>query len=160
MSIKSIYLLAYVSLMVTACQKEQKYYANEPELRYLSVNQKNINLADSLSLTTFKIFFTDGDGNIGHNDTLNAIFVKDSRDTSSKEYTHAFPFPVISSTVRNNNKWVEGNVELNLNTSYYSFRDSLHYNQGKDTLCWQIFIKDDNGNKSNIVTTDTIFIFW
>lgn len=156
---KMFLLVLAVTFFYLSCKKKEKSFPPEPQIYYESALPNTINVFDTSSATIIKFQFEDGDGDIGtsQNDTLMSIFLRDSRDTSSNDATYEFPFPYIPNSIRNG-KALEGTVSLNVGFQFYRMWDSLHYALLKDTMTWSVYIQDLSGNKSNVITTDTIYI--
>lgn len=158
--IKGLSALLLPGLMLMAsCKKERKTFPPEPELTHVSTTPNRIDMFDSMSETYILVHFTDGDGDIGTdpNEETRSIFIKDSRDTTGGDSTFGYPFPYIKPTIRPDGG-LEGTFSLRLDRAYYNPWDSLHLALGKDTMTWDIFVIDDAGNRSNTITSDTIFI--
>jgi len=154
------FLLPACFIFAYSCKKDKgKQFPPEPQIYYQSTTPDKVNVRDTASMTTVVFRFTDGDGDIGQStsDTVYSIFIRDSRDTTSSDSTYAFPFPYIASEIRPNGG-LEGLVSLNIGRQYYRVWDSLHTALLKDTMTWSIYIKDEAGNKSNVITTDTIYV--
>jgi len=140
-------------------KKETNHFPPEPQIYYQSTTPNHINVFDTAAYVRILFRFTDGDGDIG-NDSQEAdssIFIKDSRDTASLEYTYTYPFPYLNPSIRPKGG-LEGSVTLNLNAAYFSPRDSLHLALGADTMVWSIYFKDKAGHKSNVIRSDTVYI--
>lgn len=144
-----------------SCIEKKEPFPPEPQIYYQSVTPNTINILDTTAITRIHFTFTDGDGDIGTDPAEGdiGIFVKDSRDTSTigLDYTYEYPFPYIPTNIRGSNG-IEGSVVLTLGREYYRNWDSLHLALGKDTLVWSVYIKDLAGNKSNVITTDSIYV--
>ena len=157
---KSLFIISVLIFFVYSCEKKKgKQFPPEPQIYYQSTTPDTINILDTASLTTIVFRFTDGDGDIAQDskDSVPAIFVRDSRDTSLDNFTYALPFPYIAPNIRPDGG-LEGTVALNLGRQYYQVWDSLHLALGRDTMVWSIYIEDIAGNKSNLITSDTIYI--
>jgi hypothetical protein len=53
---------------------------------------------------------------------------------------------------------LEGFITISLDKRYFSISDSLHLALRKDTLTWKIYIQDDAGHKSNVVSSEPIYL--
>jgi len=150
-------LPAFIILGLFACRKDSgKSFSDEPQITYKGISNNRINFFDTGVACNITLDFTDGDGNIGHTED-SVITIQDYRsDTLYRSYL--YPFPVIGDEFRDH-KWLEGTVLITLNTVFFTPRlDSLHLAEKKDTLYYKIFIKDEAGNVSNTVKTDTIYV--
>lgn len=153
-------LLGLLVLLISSCTKEPKDYPPEPQIYYQTMTPKQVDLNDTNTKVIIELKFTDGDGNIGNSEgmTEQSIFLKDSRDTSSQTYTYQYPFPYIPPYMRPSNGGLEGFIAINLGKQYFSITDSLHLALRKDTLYYTIYVEDEAKNRSNLITTDTVYI--
>lgn len=152
-----IILLLLFCVIGLKCTKPPEY-PKEPIIKFVGMSktklkQSSIN-ADSLKVT---FSFTDGDGDIGSNDSL-ALFVVDKRDgfVSSK---YKIPFVAESGAANG----ISGEVEFVLFTTCCYFPDgqapctsSLSF--PTDTVVYDIYMKDRAGNKSNVIQTLPIIL--
>lgn len=152
-------LLATISLLVACERKPINEFPEEPFIEYQHMTHNEINALDSTANIALYFLFQDGDGDIGRDseELVPAIFVKDSRDTSSNNFTYEYPFPYIPEAERPQGG-LEGSVTLNFGREYFAPRDSLHIALRKDTLVYFIYIKDEAGNESNLIMSDTIYV--
>ncbi len=154
--LKIIFLIT-ISVLWLRCTKPPEYPV-EPIIKFSGMSktklkQSSIN-ADSLKVT---FTFTDGDGDIGSNDSL-TLFVIDRRDgfVSSK-----YKIPFVSESGAANG--ISGEVEFVIFTTCCYFPDgqapctpSLVF--PTDTVIYDIYMKDRSGNKSNIIQTLPIIL--
>lgn len=156
---RQIFLLFSLALFLVSCTKQPKDYPPEPQIYYQSITPRLLNLNDTTSVV-IQLTFTDGDGDIGRDraETTKSIFLKDSRDTSSALFTISQPFPFIDDYMRPTKGGLEGYLTIRLGKQYFSIADSLHLALRKDTLHYNIYIKDDAGNISNVVQTDPLYL--
>lgn len=154
-------IITLLAILFTACQKEEpKEVSETPKIFYTSLEPNKVHLLDSTALVVLTFAFTDGDGDLGWDpaeETIN-IYVKDSRDTSSLDYTYEYPFPYIPESLRPKNGVLFGETSLNFGREFFFPQDSLHAAIGKDTMHFQVYIKDTTGNKSNVIETENIYI--
>lgn len=155
-----IILLLSVMASMASCQKDPDQYPIEPQIYYQSTTPRVMSFEDTAASIRIELKFTDGDGDLALDPTENetSVFFKDSRDTTSAPYTHAFPIPFIPESDRPVNGGLEGGITINLGKQYFSVTDSLHLVLKGDTLQYNIYIQDRAGHKSNLVTTDFIYI--
>lgn len=156
---KLILIVCILFAALSSCKKETQEYPKEPQIYYLNMNPDKIRVSDPNQFIDIQFRFTDGDQNIATNpdETDSTIFLKDSRDTTMAPYTYAYPMPYIPQDLRPDGG-LEGMVTLHLSNAYFSPRDSLHLALGKDTMIWFIYIKDNAGNISNTIQTDTVYL--
>ncbi|PSK89201.1 hypothetical protein [Taibaiella chishuiensis] len=154
-----IILTLFALLLFAACEKQPDQYPDEPQIYYKNTTPRTIGIEDT---TVIKILFgfTDGDGNIGWDENRMAIFaynVFDPKDTTRRRDTFAFPFPNVPDNMRPRKGGLTGDAYLNLGNQFFTL-DSLHRVYGGDTVVFNIYIKDEADNMSNIITTDSIFV--
>lgn len=157
---RQIFLLTGLILFFASCTKDPDQYPDEPQIYYQSTTPRTIDIKDTAAFIRIELKFTDGDGDIGldpGNGEM-AIFLKDSRDTSKELYTYPYPFPFIPQSARPTKGGLEGGITINLGRQYFNVVDSLNLALKRDTLSYNIYIMDRAGHKSNIITTDSIYI--
>lgn len=157
---KKLLLLLFLSALTTvSCKKNAIVYPDTPQIYDQTTQPDHIKVSDPNAFVSIQFRFIDGDHNIADdpNETDSTIFIKDSRDTSSKPYTYTYPMPYIPPEMRPAGG-LQGSITLHLSNAYFSPRDSTHLALGKDTMFWSIYVKDDNGNISNTIHSDTIYI--
>lgn len=140
-----------------SCQKTpENPYPDEPQIYYNGVSQTHKNIFDSANVV-IRLGFNDGTGDIGVKEVDSCITLTEYR-SGIVFRSFQYGFPRISKEYRID-PWIEGTIDISLQPAFFTPRlDSLHLAEGKDTLYYEIFLKDEAGNKSNIVATDTIYI--
>jgi len=157
----NIILLLSMMACMASCLKQPGSYPPEPQIYHLSTRPNTINLNDTINAVQVELKFNDGDGDIGTDPQagIQNIFIRSSKDTStSQDYTYALNFPYVQDYMRPKNGSLSGFFTLNLTKQFFSITDSLHLALRKDTITWSIYVVDDAGHKSNVVTTDPIYI--
>ena len=148
-------------LFILSCTKPPDY-PDEPVIKFnrLSKNtvKAGLSSADSL-LITFD--FTDGDGNIGNeNNEVNVQF-KDLRD-NSEFLTFSVPFIPVQGA--NNGISGEISIILELGSPICCITPEgigncfAPFLISRDTVVYEIYIEDRDGNQSNTIQTDPIFL--
>lgn len=134
-------------------------YPIEPVITYKSMTKNHLKQSafniDSLSIT---FSFTDGDGDIGTNDSTLSLFVIDTRD--GNEFSK-YKLPYVSEQGTSNG--ISGEVQFVIYTTccYYPNGappckpSTIH---PTDTVIYNIYMKDRAGHKSNIIKTDPIIL--
>jgi len=158
-----LFLILASVMIIAACQKKPyNYYPPEPQIYYKGIKPNRVNFADTAGYIQVILEFNDGDGDLGTDpqQLKNRIYVKDSRDTTAGDSTFTYPFPYIAANMRPDNGSLEGSIYINLGREYFARIpiDSLHLALGMDTLTYNVYIKDDAGHKSNVITTDPIYL--
>jgi hypothetical protein len=153
-----IFILATLLLGMSACQKNDL-----PKLPNISLNYFGSNLGyNYVGLTKDTLYlvfsFTDGDADFGNdpNGTKYDIYIKDARfDTGYVGYF----FPDIDKSIEDPNKGIAGQCTM----IFYAPKllnarpDSIHANFA-DTTRFEIYVTDRDGNKSNHIVTDPIYL--
>lgn len=155
---KSSPLLLLLILMVLSCTKPPDY-PDEPVIGFISFSKNQI-VQDPLGLndTTYASFsFTDGDGDLGHNDSLN-VFITDTRDGFEIPGNR---IPFVPEQGASNG--INGEITIMLLTTCCYYENGLppcepSTSKPTDTLRYEIYIKDRAGNRSNIITTDDLIV--
>jgi len=153
----SIFAL-FLGVVIYSCTKPPEY-AIEPQIKF-EYSTKNTLLQgdsnqDSLSIT---ISFTDGDGDLGDNDSLN-LFVTDGR-TGFLENSFRIPFIPEQGAANG----ISGEITIDLFTTCCIYENrsippcTPNPNEPTDELTYLIYIIDRAGNKSNEVETAPIIL--
>lgn len=156
-----IFLLLGLITLSASCKKKPGSYPPEPQIYYMGAIPRVVNLEDTAAMVKIDLKFTDGDGDIGRdpNEKQENIYLRDSRDTSTSiDYTFKQNFPYLDDSKRPDGGGLEGFMSISLGRQWFSISDSLHLALRKDTLHFDIYIMDDAGHKSNVVSTDPIYI--
>ncbi len=147
----------FMGIMAIGCITRPNFPV-EPEIEFVSMNdnqmvQNSFN-TDSIQVT---FSFTDGDGDLGDEDSLN-IFIRDNRD---QFITSKYRLPELPP--EGAQRGVRGEITLTIYTTCCIFPDgtppceaSLQY--PTDTLRYDIYIRDRAGNISNTISTNPIII--
>ncbi len=154
---KIIGLLLFVLLIQWSCLKAPEYPI-EPIINFISVSNNVMKQSQFNGDSTFITFgFTDGDGDLGDQDSVN-IFVTDQR-IKINPTVYKIPFLKQNSGA----KGISGEIRIRL------FSDCCIYPNGQipctpstefptDTLIYSIFIKDRAGHQSNVIYTTPIVL--
>jgi len=130
----------------------------EPVLEFVSMD-KNQMVQNSFNTDSIRITFsfTDGDGDLGDQDSLN-IFIRDNRDQYIAAQYRLPELPPEGAS-----RGVRGEITVTIYTTCCIFPDgtppceaSLQY--PTDTLQYEIFMKDRAGHISNTIKTDPIIL--
>ncbi|MEY4134277.1 MAG: hypothetical protein RL386_627 [Bacteroidota bacterium] len=158
-------LLAGCAAVAATCARIPEFPV-EPVIEYKGISQNRIEQSrgGGIALDTIEIrfSFTDGDGDIGSEDSVN-IFLQDSRDGSIQLFK-VNPIPKLGA-----GNGLRGEIKILMTnsavTGYFcctfpnTFLTCLPSKQHpSDTLSYQIFIRDRAGNISNKIRTEKITI--
>jgi len=153
-----ILLVAATTLSLLFACTNPPEYPLEPIIEYERITKNTLNQsafnADSTLLT---ISFTDGDGDIGNEDSI-SIFIIDNRIDFEQP---GYKIPFIGE--QGVGKGISGEISFVLPTSCCIYADGSppcrpSTTQLLDTLTYDIYIIDRAGNESNRVTTEPIFL--
>ncbi len=158
--IKILILFFILCTCLTNCT-ESPHFPVEPHLEYKGISKKSIKQG---SLNTDSLFiylyFTDGDGDIGieQSDSLQNLFIIDSRTNKQAE---SIKIPKIADAGIGNG--ISGEIELKVYTTCCLFNNnippcSVVEGVNTDTLTYKIYMIDRAGNKSEIVETESIIL--
>ena len=159
----SLFLLILLFTGLTACIKEEQYPL-EPIIEYGGfATMRDISGKDSLGAIT--ISYTDGDGNIGlfawdtveprkYNFYLKFMQYVDNQlvEFNPPDTTITFNARIPLLTPAGKNKNIKGDITMTL--ELYFARQLLQ----SDTIAFEIYIKDRDLNKSNVVETPMFII--
>ena len=164
---KNILYLLTILLTFYSCSTKPEF-PKEPYIEFVSLSKTHINETDTLWVN---LTFQDGDGNLGKDVSLNAncnsscefesdtscfndpfygAFLIDMRDSCFVQ--HDLP----DFEPSGNAKAVSGKLLLNIPPVFC--KNGGCSSCTTDTLVYKIIVRDVEGNWSNVVFTDTIFI--
>ena len=145
-------------LLVVQCTKPMEY-PDIPAINYIglskdSIEQASISASDSIRIS---FGFTDGDGDLGDNDSLN-VFLTDSRNG---QIGQQFKIPFIEQHI--GAKGISGEITLTIRQSCCIYDNGQlpctpGTTQTRDTMEYAIQIFDRAGHPSNIIHTEPIYI--
>ncbi len=158
------YFPIFILAIIFSCTKPPNYPI-EPVIEFERMSRNTMiqgdKNTDSIVVT---ISFTDGDGDLGSNDSIFDIFVKDTRFPDvpgANPIQYKMPFVPIQGV----GNGISGEISiLTYNScctydSLFNPCDTMAYVVfPTDDLILEIFIKDRAGNESNRVLTDTIIL--
>ena len=135
----------FVSLLFTACKKDEAIESDTPEIELVSVSSSSVQEGEPL---TFRIQYTDGNGDLGENNSsVRNLFLTDSRVNVTYEYRISQLSPSNSDII------IRGNLDIVLNST------AITDNSTSQQVTYSIYVKDRAGNQSNTVTTDALTIY-
>ena len=156
MKLKLLTSALLFGLLVYSCTKPPEYPI-EPEIEYLRLTKNAMQQGafneDSVLVT---ISFTDGDGDLGDQDSLN-LFITDAR-TGFLENSYKIPF--IPEQGASNG--ISGEISFALFTTCCIYDDQSippctpNTNEPSKQVTYKIYIEDRAGHRSNEVETEPI----
>ncbi|MBT8221304.1 MAG: hypothetical protein KJP00_15865 [Bacteroidia bacterium] len=152
-------LLPAISILITilifSCVKEDEF-SIIPEITYIGQTKISMNQGAFMEDSLFVQFsFTDGDGDIGDQDSIN-IFLTDTR----QDFTTTYRIPEIPDVAVNDA--IEGTVTLLLFTTCCLYTDNSQApctpstSMPMDEVTYTLQIRDRAGNMSNSITLQPI----
>lgn len=147
-------------VLLSACATPPDYPI-EPIIEYIGLTKDTLRRGAMQEDTTFVTFsFTDGDGDIGNDDTLD-LFVKDTR---SGVTDNQFIIPLVPRLGASNG--IKGEITFRLFTTCCIFPPELGLSPCEDEtpsmrydqVVYEFYIRDRAGHESNRVQTGPVFI--
>jgi hypothetical protein len=144
------FVLLLIGVLFASCEKNMVSKIPHIALvEFMPTDSMKVN-SDS---AYFFFSFTDGNADIG-NDTVSKIYMIDIRKDTIVYYS--YPFPQIDGSVEDPKKGLSGKCFFVPDPGPLPRPDAVHQANG-DTLHYEFYIKDREGNESNhIVTHDFI----
>lgn len=145
-------LLALGLLGTIACTKKKTTGNSTPAIKFTGISSDSIKAGSSTAIR-LSFNFSDGDGNLGNKPAsgMYDIYTIDSRDKSFTNYY----FPQALPSVIDPTQGVTGTCQLDLRGEFILLRPTR---PGGDTLSYEVYIRDREGNESNHFTTPDIYI--
>jgi hypothetical protein len=142
---KNILLIVCVLIGFLSCKKDK--FTTAPQLRFKSVspNVTSIELGSTIPDITFSI--TDKEGDIGFKNGTDTAFIYLKNNLTGK--SDSLPFPDLQAAGKNNFK-------ADVTVSIASVLECKSLPGGAlhtDTLYFDVYVRDFERNKSNIITT-------
>ena len=140
-------IIAIVSLVFFGCKKET--YSTTPTLTYKSVNTTQLQPGQVIK---FNLNFTDSEG-----DVIDTLYVqKVSYNCAASNFFDRSPIPSFPTT-----KNLSGEILVSYANGidvpgYITVASRCNYN---DTCYFRFMLKDESGNKSDTVDSETIIIY-
>ncbi len=142
--LKKFFICFLLAVIFSSCQKDEDINSKTPSIELVSVSSNIIGEGDPL---TFRIKYTDGDGDLGENNAdVHNLFLTDNRVGITYEYRIQELAPSGSSLI------IRGNLDVELNTT------AITNGSSSQTVTYSIYVRDRAGNQSNTVTTSDITI--
>ena len=152
------YTIIALPILGFGCINAPKYPI-EPVIEFSGMTRNTMKQGDinTDSLTVF-FTFTDGDGDLGSDDTM-SIFLIDTRD-NNENIKYQIPFlPEAGAS-----KGISGEVSFTLFSTCCIFADpfippcTANANEPLDTVKYELYIVDRAGHKSNIIELDPVIL--
>ncbi len=148
-----------ISILLIACDPKEKKYSNTPEISFISLSSDTIHYTDEAAAIVINIEFTDGDGDLAANNegTDSTIYLIDSREGSVLPRI-IFPMPYIPNENRQKNGGIKARTKITLQSNFFIPRMDDTALLKRDSLEYEIYIKDYGGRESNKITVGPIFM--
>lgn len=150
-------LVCSIVMLIAACSKTNN---NSPYPQITLTGFLSDSVQAGSDKDTVKLFYSffDGDGDLGVSETPannSLIILKDSRHADD---SLLYYMPSIDPAYVDKQKGLEGNSFVRIYASLLTLRsDSVHTNFG-DTLTFSMYVLDNAGNKSNVITTPPLIL--
>jgi hypothetical protein len=156
--------IALIAATATFCVQPPDY-PEAPELEYIGFNKLTISQGGGVGQSdtlVLRLGFTDGDGNLGFEDATFDVSIMDSRDSSEE----VRKLPVIPEQGVGNG--ISGEIRLrfpnepgNLCCIFPDVPAQIPCTPAPpelatDSFYYEVFIQDRDGNRSNIIQTETV----
>ena len=160
--LKKYFPLMFLMGLLAACANPPDYPI-EPTIEFMSVSKDTMRRSGFQLDTTFiTLSFTDGDGDIGHENNEVLLYAQDSRYDST--FILKLGIPLVPELGSSNG--LKGEMTFRAFTSCCNFPPSLylddcndvHPDMPYDEFTYDIYIEDRAGNRSNTITTTPIYI--
>jgi hypothetical protein len=158
------YFPFFIIAIIFSCTKPPDYPI-EPIIKFerLSRNMMDQGFVNNDSVVV-TVSFTDGDGDLGNNDSTLDIFVKDTRPEIGDADPSPFKMPFVP--IQGVGNGISGEISILTFTTcclYDSFppcdeSEAATTEMPFDTLIYEIYIVDRAGNESNRVLSDPILL--
>ena len=142
---RNLLLFAFVLFALSACKKDK--FSTEPQIKFESVNPNvaSIDIGSRIPDIIFSI--TDKEGDIGQKPGVDTAFIYLKNNLTGK--SDSLPFPNIAAAGKSSFK-AEVSVSIAKVLECKSLPNlALHV----DTLYFDIYVRDFERNKSNVITT-------
>lgn len=156
---KLIHYLAYfLVIFATSCGgNNTPEFPIEPELTLISATGNKFHFTSDTSAINFKFSLVDGDKDMGIGPKDSVIIFEDIRSDSIYQKFYLGLPNIPRETI--DGPTLKATIDVPLKAFNFVPRsDTVHLITARDTLVFRIYVKDDAGNHSNIVTSDTIYI--
>jgi len=131
-------------LIISSCKKDSDIYSTTPAINILSVSSTSIAEGDPI---TFKISYTDGDGDLGENDPdATNLFLTDNR------LNVTYNMRIRQLAPDNSDIIIKGNLDVVLNST------AITNGSTSQDVVYSMYVVDRAGHQSNTVTSSTITI--
>jgi hypothetical protein len=145
-------LIFFALICVTVSCKKEANRDPVPSITFTGISDTVI-AAGSSSFIHVRFNFTDGDADLGVDAASGEfdIYTIDSRDAAEVGYYFPFELP----DLRQEDKPMTGSCVLSLEGAFIALRPD---HPTRDTVRYEVYIKDRAGNESNHITTPPIYI--
>lgn len=132
-------------MLVSACKKDEVFNDPTPQISLVSVSPSTVIALDDSIL--FKVYYQDGDGDLGENDPdVENLFIEDTRTNAAEG------FRIQQLAPDNSNVQIAGTLNVVLpNTGITDGSTSQN-------VTFNVWVIDRAGNMSNIVTSEAVTV--
>ena len=155
---KSIFSLFVVLLITFAACVRPPDYPIEPRLEFLGLSKNTVLQGLTKDTLYLSVSFTDGDGDIGFQNNDSTLFVVDTRRNGAR-INDVQGLPSVPEQGAGNG--ITGEIRMRINGGCCTntlVPCSAPFKYSRDTVVYEIYIKDRAGHESNRVKTPPIYI--
>lgn len=152
---KIIFYIA--ALFLIECCTQAPDFSEVPAISFVSMSRNTMKQSKFPTDSIRVVFsFQDGDGDINIKDSAN-VFIIDKRQNALQEQYVIPMVPKLGS-----NKGISGEISITIHTTCCLPPNGKPCEKlvdfPRDSLVYQIYIKDKAGNKSNVIETKPVFL--
>jgi hypothetical protein len=151
------YLFIVLSVTIAACVRPPDYPI-EPRIEFLGLSKNTILQEPNKDTLYLSVSFTDGDGDIGFQNNDSTLYVVDTRKNGER-INDVQGLPSVPEQGAGNG--ITGEIRFRINGGCCKNTITpcvAPYTYPRDTIIYEIYIKDRAGHESNHVKTPPIYI--
>ncbi|RYF90034.1 MAG: hypothetical protein EOO03_04595 [Chitinophagaceae bacterium] len=146
---KNLLFFAILLLAFTACKKDK--FATEPKIEFISVTPNTTSIQIGSVIPTINFSITDKEGDIGKKAGVDTAFIYLKNNLTGK--SDSLPFPDLAANGKSS-------FEAEVNVSIERVLECKPLPSGAlhvDTLYFDVYVRDFERNKSNVITTAPVY---
>lgn len=148
--------MAIIALLaiLSACSKVNDG-DKTPKIKSIAISKGQVKQGSGTDTVRVSISVADANADLYNDGQTPGIFIKDSRYPN--EAPKGFAAPEIDKALMDPAYGFEGTYYVDMSAAFLIFKDTLNSRE-KDTLQYEIYVKDKAGNESNKAITGNIII--
>lgn len=142
---RNILSVAFLLLAFTACKKDK--FSTEPQIKFISVNPNAVTNVSGSVIPEITFSITDQEGDIGQKPGVDTAYIYMVNNLTGK--SDSLPFPNLQTAGK-------ARFEADVSVSISKVLECLPIPGGGlhvDTLYFDVYVRDFERNKSNVMTT-------